>query len=55
MLILHLVTGETITKNKKLEEDPVTSDTWMTGFGKEFGRMAQCDGKTETEGTICIC
>ena len=29
-------------------------DTWMTGLGKEFGRMAQGDTKTGTKGTNCI-
>ena len=36
--VVHPVTGETITSYKKLAKDQVTSDTWTTGFGKEFGK-----------------
>ena len=47
--VTHLVTGEVITQYKKLAKDPVTRDTWMTGLGKDFGRMAQGGTKTGTK------
>ena len=52
----HPDTGEVITQYKKLAKDPnpIVRDTWMTGLGKEFGRMAQGDTKTGTKGTNCI-
>ncbi len=39
---------------KNLTNDQFTSTTWRTGYGKEFGRMAQGDDKTETKGTNCM-
>jgi len=51
---VHPITGETITQYRKLARDPVTRDVWTTAFGKEFGRMAQGDNKTNTKGTNCI-
>ena len=44
--VVHPVTVETITSYKKLADDPITRSTWTTGYGKEFGRMAQGDEKT---------
>ena len=48
MLMVHPVTDETITISsyKKLKNDPVTGETWMNAFDKEFGGMAQGDNKT---------
>ena len=51
MPMVHPVTGETITSYKKLMKDPVTRETWMTAFGKDFGGMAQGDNKTGQVGT----
>ena len=52
--VVHPVTGKTITSYKKLADDPITRSTWTTGYGKEFGRMAQGDEKTGTKGKNCI-
>ena len=52
--VVHPATGETITQYRKLVKDPVTKQVWETGFGKEFGRMAQGDLKTKTKGTNCL-
>ena len=52
--VVHPVTGETITSYKKLADDPITRSTWTTGYGQEFGRMAQGDEKTGTKGKNCI-
>ncbi len=46
MPMVHPVTGKTITSYKKLMKDPVTQETWMTAFGKDFGGMSQGDNKT---------
>ena len=51
MPMVHPVTGETITSYKKLMKDPVTQETWMTAFGKDFGGMSQGDNKTGQVGT----
>lgn len=32
--VVHPETGETITRYKRLANDPVKSKTYMTGFGK---------------------
>jgi hypothetical protein len=40
MPMVHPVTGKTITSYKKLMRDPVTQETWMTVFGKDFGGMS---------------
>ena len=53
-LVVHPATGETITSYKKLADDPITRSTWTTGYGKEFGRMAQGDEKIGTKGKNCI-
>jgi hypothetical protein len=52
--MVHPVTGEHITSYRKLMNDPVTSEVWMTAFGKDFGGMCQGDNKTGTKGTNAI-
>jgi hypothetical protein len=52
--MVHPVTGETIISYKKLKNNLVTAETWMTTFGKEFGGMAQGDNKTGQKGTNSI-
>ena len=52
--MVHPVTGEHITSYRKLMKDPVTSEIWMTAFGKDFGGMCQGDLKTGTKGTDAI-
>jgi hypothetical protein len=52
--MVHPVTGEHITSYRKLMNDPVTSEVWMTAFGKDFGGMCQGDNKTGTKGTDAI-
>jgi hypothetical protein len=49
--VTHPVTGETITKYKKLVSIPEFTETWETAFGKEFGNQAQGDNKTGEKGT----
>jgi hypothetical protein len=44
--MVHPTTGETITSYKQLMHDFQTADVWQTGFGKDFGRMAQGGDKT---------
>ena len=55
--VVHPDTGETVTQYKKLANDPNNAELrelWCTGFGKEVGRMAQGDDKTNTPGTNCM-
>ena len=52
--MVHPVTGETISSNKKVKNNLVTAETWKTMFGKEFGGMAQGDNKTGQKGTNSI-
>merc|ERR1711966_341571 len=52
--VVHPETGETITSYRKLAKDAVTKETWTTGFGKEFGNLAQGDDKTGTPGLDAI-
>ena len=52
--VIHPVTGESITKYKKLIDDPITARTWSRAFGKEFGNLAQGDTATNTPGTNSI-
>ena len=47
--VVHPVTKETITKYKKLIEDPLLRETWSKVMCKELGRL--CQGFGETEGT----
>ncbi len=52
--VIHPVTGESITKYKKLVDDPITRHIWSRAFGKEFGNLAQGDAATNTPGTDSI-
>eukprot|EP00804_Cyclotella_cryptica_P004967 CCRYP_014094-RA/>CCRYP_014094-RA protein AED:0.12 eAED:0.01 QI:0/0/0/1/1/1/2/0/1245 len=52
--VQHPVTGETITKYKKLINIPQMRDVWTTAFGKEFSNLAQGDDKTGETGTNSI-
>eukprot|EP00956_Cyclotella_meneghiniana_P014503 scaffold21710_cov36-Cyclotella_meneghiniana.AAC.1 len=52
--VQHPVTGEVITKYKKLINIPQMRDVWTTAFGKEFGNLAQGDDKTGEKGTNSI-
>jgi len=52
--VIHPVTGESITKYKKLIDDPITQRIWSRAFGKEFGNLAQGDATTNTPGTDSI-
>merc|ERR1711966_344399 len=47
--VVHPVTKETITKYKKLIEDPMLRETWSKAMCKELGRL--CQGFGETKGT----
>ena len=38
--VVHPVTQETITKYKKLIDDPLLRETWMKAMTKELGRLA---------------
>ena len=48
---MHPVTTETITQYCKVKDNLTIGGVWLTGMGKEFGRMAQRDKKTGTKGT----
>ena len=48
--VIHPVTGETITKYRKLIKDPHTKDIWLLAFGKEFENLAQGDKVTDIAG-----
>ena len=52
--VIHPHTGESITKYKKLVNDPVLAHTWSRAFGKEFGNLAQGDNLTNTARTDSI-
>jgi hypothetical protein len=39
-LMVHPVTGETISSYKKLMHDPATAEIGQTAFGKDYGGMA---------------
>jgi len=52
--VIHPTTGESITKYKRLQNDPLLRDTWARAFGKEFGNLAQGDTTTNTPGTDTI-
>ena len=43
--VVHPVTNETITKYKKLVNNPLLRYDWMKGMCKELGRLAQGCGK----------
>ena len=36
--VMHPVTGEHITSYQCLMQDPITSEVWMTAFGKDYWR-----------------
>ena len=55
MPMVHPVTGEMISSDKKLMKDPVTAETWQTAFGKDFGGMCQGNNKTGTVSTNDVC
>ena len=48
---IHPTTGEIITSYKKLANDPALKHTWQTGFGKDWGSLAQGDKRTGAKGT----
>ncbi len=43
--------GKTISRYKKLMNNPATAEVSQTAFGKDFGGMAQGDNKTGQKGT----
>ncbi len=45
--MVHPITGETISRYKKLMNDPATAEVWQTAIGKDFGGMCQGNNKTE--------
>ena len=50
--VVHPITKETITKYKKLANDPVTAKVWKNAFCHELGRLSQ--GYDTTKGTNTI-
>ena len=50
--VVHPVTKETITKYKKLANDPVTAKVWKNAFCHKLGRLPQ--GYNTTKGTNII-
>ena len=52
--MVHPTTGETISSYKRLINDPETTETWHTAFGKDFGGISQGDNKTVQKGTNAI-
>ena len=50
--VVHPVTKETITKYKKLINDPILRDTWLEGMCKELGRLAQGYGDVKGTNTV---
>jgi hypothetical protein len=50
-LMVHPVTGETISSYKKLMNDPTMAEICQTAFGKDFGGMVQGNNKTGQKGT----
>ena len=50
--VVHPVTGETITKYKKLIVDDVTRPVWEESMCKELGRLAQGYDKTKGTNTV---
>ena len=49
-LMVHPVTGKTISSYKWLMNNPATAKFWQVAFGKDFGRMAQGNEKTCQKG-----
>jgi hypothetical protein len=52
--MVHPTMGKTISSYKQLMNNSVTTDTWQTAFGKDFGSMCQGDNKTRAKGTNAI-
>jgi hypothetical protein len=51
--VVHLVTKETITHDRKLIKDPLLKDLWIKAMSKELHRLAQgCPGVTKGTNTI---
>ena len=50
-LVIHPTTGEIISSYKRLVTGPEFRDVWETGFGKEWGGLAQGDKRMGTKGT----
>ena len=50
--VVHPVTNETITKYKKLIDEPLLRDDWMKAMCIELGRLAQGYGNTKGTDTI---
>jgi hypothetical protein len=50
MPMIHPVTGESISSYKRHMNNPVTADTWMMAFGKDFGKMSRGSNKTGQPG-----
>ena len=48
---IHPISGETITKYKKLAADPATQAVLTMAFVKEWGNLTQGDNKTRIKGT----
>ena len=49
--VIHPTTGDIITSYKRLANDPKFKEVWETGFGKEWGGLAQGDKQTGAKGT----
>jgi hypothetical protein len=55
MLMVHSITGKTISSYKRLMKDPTTAETsWQLAFGKDFGGMAKGEKKTGQKGINSI-
>jgi hypothetical protein len=52
--VIHPTTGKSITKYKRLQNNPLLRNTWARAFGKEFVNLAQGDAATNTPGTNTI-
>ena len=50
--VVHQVTKETITKYKKLIEDPLLKETRSKAMCKELGRLCQGFGETKATNTM---
>ena len=50
--VVHPVTKETITKYKKLINDPLLRDTWLEAMCRELGRLAQGYGDVKGTDTV---
>ena len=49
--VIHPTTDEIMTSYKRLKNDPKFREVWETGFGKEWGGLAQGDKRTGSKGT----